>query len=99
MNNIYYYMILFAIFLSSFSLIPIVVEIIQQRLTINIPYISLICMFISFIIYIFISINRHYYTHLFFYLVGLICVSIIIFFKFKYDKNKNNIKIYIKKND
>lgn len=86
-------LILFAIFLFSFSFIPIVFEIIQQKITINIPYISLICILISFLIYLYISISRQYYTHMFFYLVGLISISIIIFLKRKYDNNVNT-KIY-----
>lgn len=86
-KTVYYYVILFATFLFSFSFIPILFEIIQQRITSNIPYISLICMIISFLIYLFIAIDRKYYIHLFFYLIGLICVSIILFLKKKYDKN------------
>lgn len=88
-KSIYYYLILFATFLFSFAFIPLVFEIIQQKITINIPYITLICMFISFIIYLFITINRQYYSHIFFYLIGLICVSLIIFLKRKYDNKKN----------
>lgn len=89
-KSIYYYLILFATFLFSFSFIPLVFEIIQKKITINIPYITLICMFISFIIYLFITINRQYYSHIFFYLIGLICVSLIIFLKRKYDNIKKN---------
>jgi uncharacterized protein with PQ loop repeat len=90
-KSIYYYLILFATFLFSFSFIPIVFEIIEQKLTSNIPYISLICMIIAFLIYLFITINRRYYIHIFFYLIGLISVSTILFLKRSYDKN--NIKI------
>ena len=90
-KSIYYYLILFATFLFSFSFIPIVFEIIEQKLTSNIPYVSLICMIIAFLIYLFITINRKYYVHIFFYLIGLISVSIILFLKRSYDKN--NIKI------
>ena len=96
-KSIYYYLILFATFLFSFSFIPLVFEIIQQKITLNIPYVSLICMFLSFLIYLFITINRKYYIHLFFYLVGLISISIIIFLKRKYDNKKDeNNKINIK---
>lgn len=90
-KSIYYYLILFATFLFSFSFIPIVFEIIEQKLTSNIPYISLVCMIIAFLIYLFITINRKYYIHIFFYLIGLISVSTILFLKRKYDKN--NIQI------
>ena len=90
-KSIYYYLILFATFLFSFSFIPIVFEIVEQKLTSNIPYVSLICMIVAFLIYLFITINRKYYVHIFFYLIGLISVSTILFLKRSYDKN--NIKI------
>ena len=91
-KTIYYYLLLFAIFLFTFSLIPLVFEIIQQKITSNIPYTSLICMFLSFIIYLFVTISRKYYIHIFFYLICLICISIILFLKLNYDKN--NYKVY-----
>ena len=90
----YYYIILFAIFLISFSLVPLVFEILQQKLTSNIPYITLICILIYFLIFLFISINRNYYIHIFFYLIGLICISILIFLKSTYDNNNTYITKY-----
>lgn len=92
-KTIYYYLILFAILLFAFSLIPFVIEIIQQKITSNIPYISLISMLISFLIYLFITIQRRYYYHVFLYLICFICISIIIFLKRKYDKNINSNEI------
>jgi uncharacterized protein with PQ loop repeat len=91
-KTIYYYFILFAILLFSFSFIPIVYEVIQQKITSNIPYVSLICLIISYLIFIFITIQRNYFVHLFFYIIGLICLLIILFLKAKYDKN--NIKLF-----
>lgn len=84
-KTIYYYFILFATLLFCFSFIPIVFAIIQQKITSNIPYISLICMMISFLIFLFITINRKYYFHLLLYLIALISISIIFFLKKKYD--------------
>jgi uncharacterized protein with PQ loop repeat len=95
-KNKYYYLILFATFLFTFSFIPLVYEIIQQKITINIPYSTLVFMLISFIIYLFITISRQYYYHIFLYLIGFICISIILFLKRKFDKNNidnNNIII------
>jgi uncharacterized protein with PQ loop repeat len=94
-KTIYYYILIIALFLFSFSFIPLVFEIIQQKITSNIPYVSLICMFLSVIIYLFVTINREYYLHIFFYLICLICLSIIIFLKRKYDKNDYKVKKYI----
>lgn len=91
-KTIYYYLILFATFLFTISFIPILFEIIQQKITSNIPYISIICMMISFLIYLFITISRQYYFHLFFYSIGLISVTIIFLLKRKYDNNNITIQ-------
>ena len=92
-KTIYYYLILFAIFLFSFSFIPILYEIIQQKITSNIPYISLIFLIISYLIFIFITIQREYYIHLFFYLIGIISIITILFLKKSYDKNNIQLKV------
>ena len=94
-KTIYYYLILFATFLFSFSFVTLVFEVIQQRLTINIPYTTLILMLISFLIYLFITIHRKYYLHIFFYLVGFVCVSIILFLKRIYDKKNMKVSKFI----
>jgi uncharacterized protein with PQ loop repeat len=99
-KSYYYYIILFATFLFTFAFVPIAFQIIQKKISSNIPYISLFCIFISFILYLFISISRQYYVHLFFYLVGLISVSMIIFYKNYYDNNPitpNSISKELKK--
>ena len=80
-KTVYYYLILFAIFLFSFAFIPLVFEIIQQKITSNIPYITLFCLLIAFLIYLYISIERQYLFHMFLYIVGIFCVIIIIFLK------------------
>jgi uncharacterized protein with PQ loop repeat len=91
-KTIYYYLILFATFLFTISFIPIVFEIIQQKITSNIPYISLICMILAFLIYLFITISRQYYFHVLFYSISLISISIIFLLKRKYDENNITIK-------
>ena len=90
-KSIYYYLILFATLIFSFSFIPIVFEVIQQQITSNIPYISLIGMFIAFIIYLFISIDRKYYFHILLYIVGLVCISIILFIKKQHSQSQKTI--------
>jgi len=94
-KSIYYYLILLATFLFTFSFVPLVFEVIQQRLTINIPYVTLICMMLSFLIYLFITINRQYYLHIFFYLVSFVCISIILFLKRNYDKKNMKVSKFI----
>lgn len=95
-RTFYYYIILFGTFLFTMGFIPILFEILQQKITSNIPYISLIFILISYLIYLFVAINRNYYFHSIIYLIGVICISTIIFLKKKYyDKNLtvNNINI------
>lgn len=93
-KTIYYYIILFAIFLSSFALIPLTFEIIIQKLTSNIPYSTLICLLLSVLIMLFVTITRRYYMHILFYVISLICLFIILFYKREYDKNNSYINLY-----
>ena len=88
-KTIYYYLILFAIFISSISYIPFTYYIIQEKYTGHIPYIFLIGMFISYSIYLFITIDRLYYIHIALYMIPLICLSILLFIKRKYDNKKS----------
>ena len=91
-KTIYYYLILFAIFLTSFSFIPIIFEVMQQKLISNIPYVTIILILLTFLIYTFIAIVKKYYIHLFFYFIGLISISILLYLKIIYN-NSNSIEI------
>ena len=91
-DKTYYTLIIFATIIGIFSLVPILYEIIQQKITSNIPYLSLSMISITFFIFIVISIVKGYYLHLFFYTFGLLCILLIMYFKIKYDKN--NITIH-----
>ncbi len=86
--TVYYYILLLANMLIVLALVPITFEIIQQKITSNIPYSSLIFMIIAFLIYLFVSINRLYPFHIFIYFIGLLTVSTILFLKRNYDINK-----------
>jgi len=83
-KTIYYYLILFATLLINFSLIPLVFEVIDTKNSNNIPYSSIISIMLAILIYLFIVIERRYYIHIFFYLVGLISLSVLLFLKKKY---------------
>jgi hypothetical protein len=87
----FYKLIVFATIISISSLVPILYEIIQQKITSNIPYISLIFISIAFLIFMYISVLKGYYLHLFFYSFGLLCTLLIIYFKRKYDRNNITI--------
>jgi hypothetical protein len=92
-KRIDYYLILFAILLFTFSYVLLLFEIIKYKITINIPYNSLILFLISFLIFLYVTIYKKYYIHLFFYLIGFISICIILFLKKIYDNdNKPNVK-------
>jgi uncharacterized protein with PQ loop repeat len=88
----YYYILFFASIITSFSFIPLIFEILQQKLTKNIPYITLILLLISYLIYLFVSIIKGYYIHIFFYLIGFVSVFFLLYLKIKYD-NDDDIEI------
>jgi uncharacterized protein with PQ loop repeat len=92
----YYYLILLATFLLTFSLVPLLFEIIKYKLTINIPYSTIILIIISFLIFLFVTISKKYYIHLTCYLIAFISISIILFLKRIYDAK--NIKLVKMKN-
>ena len=92
-GSIYYYLIMFATLLFTFSFVPMVFEILQQKITSNIPYISLFSLLIALLIFLFIAIIKSYYIHSIFYSIGLLSVIILCFLKKSYD-NKS-IKVLV----
>ena len=84
-GSIYYYLIMFATLLFTFSFIPMVFEILQQKITSNIPYISLFSLLIALLVFLFIAIIKSYYIHSIFYSIGLLSVIIVCFLKKSYD--------------
>ena len=92
-GSIYYYLIMFATLLFTFSFVPMVFEILQQKITSNIPYISLFSLLIALLIFLFIAIIKSYYIHSIFYSIGLLSVIIICFLKKSYDSK--SIKVLV----
>ena len=92
-GSIYYYLIMFATLLFTFSFVPMVFEILQQKITSNIPYISLFSLLISLLIFLFIAIIKSYYIHSIFYSIGLLSVIIMCFLKKSYDSK--SIKVLV----
>ena len=95
-KTVYYYIILFSALLFCFSFVPLLFEIIQQKITSNIPYSTLILLITSFLILIYVCILKSYYVHLFIYLIGVIPISIILSLKIKFDKNNIGIINYVR---
>jgi uncharacterized protein with PQ loop repeat len=92
-GSIYYYLIMFATLLFTFSFVPMVFEILQQKITSNIPYISLFSLLIALLIFLFIAIIKSYYIHSIFYSIGLLSVIIMCFLKKSYDSK--SIKVLV----
>mgnify|MGYP000993117740 CR=1 FL=1 len=91
-----YYLILGATFLMNFAFVPLLFEVLQQRNTTNIPYITLLCFILAQALFLFIVVYRNYYFHTFIYLVGFICVSALLFLKKFYDtKNIHVIRTHV----
>lgn len=86
-----YYIIVTAIFLMNFSFVPLLFEILQQKYTSNIPYLTLICALLSQVLILFIVFYRSYYYHAFIYLVGFICLASIFFLKSNFDQKNTKI--------
>lgn len=95
-KTIFYYLLLFANFIINFAFIPIVFEVIQQRYTYNIPYVSIILFMIAQIIFLFVVLYKEYYFHVFIYVVGLLCSCILLFLKKYYDKQNTKVINVIK---
>jgi hypothetical protein len=91
-KTFYYSFLLFANFLICFSLIPLVYETTMLKMTINIPYFTLLCFGIAFFIFIFVSLMRKYLIHAFIYTIAFICVIILFINKLQFDKNNINIQ-------
>jgi len=98
-TSIYYYLIMFSTLLFVYAFIPIVFEILQKKVTFNIPYISLFSLLISFLILLFIGLIKEYYIHSIFYCIGLLSIIIIMFLKKSYDNNSNIKKITFNTSD
>ena len=72
-----------------FSFIPLLLEIVQQRVTSNIPYTTLILLLLSFIIYVTVCFLKKNYVHVLVYTIAIIAIGILLHFKQKFDKENN----------
>lgn len=94
-KTLFYYLILGATFLMNFAFVPLLFEVMQQKTTSNIPYLTLICFLIAQLLFLFVVFYRNYYFHIFIYLIGFVCVSSLLFLKhFMDNKNIHVIKKY-----
>lgn len=82
-----YYVLFLANLLIVFSLIPIVYQTTVLRMTANIPYFSLICLGIAFLIFCSVTFDKNYWIHFLMYTIGLLCVIVLAVNKTQFDKN------------
>ena len=95
-KTLYYTLLLFSNFLIVFSMIPLVYETSLLKMTLNIPFFTLVCLGVAFIIFTFISFIRGYWVHMFIYIIAIICVIILFINKQKYDGKNIILKKEIK---
>jgi len=88
-----YYLILISNFLFSIAFIPMIYEVLNTKITINIPYLTLIPLFIAFLFLLFVSVVKKYWIHVFIYFIGLFSISIILFLKKDFDAISGKEKI------
>lgn len=86
-----YYLIVTATFLLNIAFIPLLLEVLQHRNMSNIPYLTLVCILLSQILFLFVVLFRSYYYHVFIYLIGFICISALLFLKPMYDDKNTHV--------
>lgn len=88
-----YYLILLSNFLLSIAFIPLIYEVYDIQLMRNIPYITLLCLAVGFLLLLFVSIVKQYWIHTFIYFIGFFSICVLLFLKKEYDeKIKNKIQ-------
>ena len=80
-KTIYYYLILLSNFLFSIGIAIIAYFISLSKITSNISFIPFILFIISYMILMYISFKRKYFTHFLIYFIGLISTFYIIYLK------------------
>jgi hypothetical protein len=87
-----YIAVILAIGLNSINFIPLLLNIIKNKYTNNIPYLTLGFSLTSSLILSYICISNKYYIQLFLIFINIVVVTLIIFLKIYYDKSYNNNK-------
>ena len=89
-KSIYYYLIMTSNFLLTISIIMLVYFIYISKITKNISYVPIVLFILSYILIIFVSIQKKYYIHLFIYLLALFPLFFLIYLKIKDDIKDTN---------
>ena len=84
-NLVYYYSVMIGLFLWVFSYIPLAANVIKNRRTNNLPYITYFLSLIASMIFILICVSKRYYIHFILFLILLLCNIVILYYKTKYN--------------
>ena len=85
-HNVFYYLIMFSTMLYCFSYVPIVTNLLNdKKLTALFPYSTLLLTLLSSFIMLSISLFKKFFVHFIYFLVLFISLSIILFYKLKYE--------------
>ena len=85
-HNIFYYLIMFSTMLYCFSYVPVVTNLLDdKKLTALFPYSTLLLTLLSCFIMLSISLFKKFFVHFIYFLVLFISVSIVLFYKLKYE--------------
>ncbi len=85
--------ILFANLLLVFAFIPLTYEVAVMKMSINIPYSTIVTAGFAFLIFMLISVMKKYWFHVFIYFIGLIAVLWMLVNKKEYDMNYTKKRI------
>jgi len=90
-----YYGVMIGILFQSLAIIPLIYTIIQTKYTKNISYLFLIASLLSASGFLFVSLSKKYSLQAFLFFILLSTIIFVIYLKFKYDNNVNEIDTYM----
>ena len=84
--------ILFANLLLVFAFIPLTYEVAVMKMSINIPYSTIVTAGFAFLIFMLISVMKKYWFHVFIYFVGFLCALSLFMNKKVFDENHSKLR-------
>lgn len=83
---------LFANLLLVFAFIPLTYEVAVMKMSINIPYSTIVTAGFAFLIFMLISVVKKYWFHVFLYFVGFLCTLSLFMNKKLFDDNHSKLR-------
>jgi uncharacterized protein with PQ loop repeat len=80
-GNFYYYSVLLTILLQSFAFIPLIAEVYKTGYSANIPFSTLLMLFLAALLLLIVAIYRGYYTHIIIFLVYFASIAYLLMLK------------------